>query len=106
RVPPARLTRLDVRDFRNLARVELAPPPSGFVVIGENGQGKTNLLESIYYLQILRSARGARSGPRALRDGRLSHRRDDGDRSRARDRRWVRACGQTETRAARRRHSA
>jgi DNA replication and repair protein RecF len=59
-VKPARLRQLDVRDFRNLARVELAPPAEGFVVIGENGQGKTNLLESIHYLQILRSARGAR----------------------------------------------
>jgi len=57
---PARLKRLAVRDFRNLSRVELEPPSEGFVVIGENGQGKTNLLESIYYLQILRSARGAR----------------------------------------------
>jgi len=57
---PARLRELDVRDFRNLARVELAPPAEGFVVIGENGQGKTNLLESIHYLQILRSVRGAR----------------------------------------------
>ena len=58
--PAARLVALDVRDFRNLAHVELAPPPEGLVVIGENGQGKTNLLEAIYYLQILRSARGAR----------------------------------------------
>ncbi len=57
---PARLLHLDVRDFRNLAHVELSPPADGFVLIGENGQGKTNLLESIYYLQILRSARGAR----------------------------------------------
>ena len=56
----ARLIRHDVRDFRNLARVELTPPPEGLVLVGENGQGKTNLLESIYYLQILRSARGAR----------------------------------------------
>ena len=56
----ARLAHLDVRDFRNLAHVELSPPPDGLVVIGENGQGKTNLLEAIYYLQILRSARGAR----------------------------------------------
>jgi DNA replication and repair protein RecF len=56
----ARLERLVVRDFRNLSHVELEPPAEGFVVIGENGQGKTNLLESIYYLQILRSARGAR----------------------------------------------
>ncbi|MEO7082985.1 MAG: DNA replication and repair protein RecF [Gemmatimonadaceae bacterium] len=57
---PARLLHLALRDFRNLARVELDAPADGFVVIGENGQGKTNLLESIYYLQILRSTRGAR----------------------------------------------
>ena len=57
---PARLIRLELRDYRNLAHVEVAPPPDGLVVIGENGQGKTNLLEAIYYLQILRSARGAR----------------------------------------------
>ena len=56
----ARLTRVAIRDFRNLARVELAPPPDGVAIVGENGQGKTNLLEAIYYLQILRSARGAR----------------------------------------------
>ncbi|HEY9227877.1 MAG TPA: hypothetical protein VIP11_14570, partial [Gemmatimonadaceae bacterium] len=54
------LTRLVVRDFRNFAHVELSPPPEGLVVVGDNGQGKTNLLESIYYLEILRSVRGAR----------------------------------------------
>jgi DNA replication and repair protein RecF len=54
------LTHLSVRDFRNLERLELAPPSEGFVVVGENGQGKTNVLESIHYLEILRSARGAR----------------------------------------------
>jgi DNA replication and repair protein RecF len=60
-VPPAaRLAHLAVRDFRNLASVELSLPAEGFVVVGENGQGKTNLLEAIYYLQILRSVRGAR----------------------------------------------
>jgi DNA replication and repair protein RecF len=58
--PAARLLHLAVRDFRNLSHVELAPPAEGLVLVGENGQGKTNLLESIYYLQILRSARGAR----------------------------------------------
>jgi DNA replication and repair protein RecF len=56
----ARLCALSVRDFRNLAHVDLEPPRDGFVAVGENGQGKTNLLESIHYLQILRSARGAR----------------------------------------------
>ena len=56
----ARLRTLSVRDFRNLARVDLELPADGAVVIGENGQGKTNLLEAVYYLQILRSIRGAR----------------------------------------------
>jgi DNA replication and repair protein RecF len=54
------LHRLSVRDFRNLRRIDLAPPPEGFALIGENGQGKTNLLEAIYYLRLLRSFRGAR----------------------------------------------
>jgi DNA replication and repair protein RecF len=30
------------------------------LIVGENGQGKTNILEAIYYLQVLRSMRGAR----------------------------------------------
>ena len=54
------LRRLAIRDFRNLERVELSPPPDGLVLIGDNGQGKTNFLEAIYYLQLLRSFRGAR----------------------------------------------
>ncbi len=35
-------------------------PATGLAVIGENGQGKTNLLEALYYLQLLRSFRGTR----------------------------------------------
>ena len=56
----ALLEQLGVRDFRNIARAELTFPPAGVVVIGDNGQGKTNLLEAIYYFQLLRSVRGAR----------------------------------------------
>jgi DNA replication and repair protein RecF len=54
------LAHLAVRDFRNLAVLELPLAPSGVVVIGENGQGKTNLLEAVAYLGQLRSVRGAR----------------------------------------------
>jgi DNA replication and repair protein RecF len=54
------LRRLDVRDFRNLAHVAIDPPADGIAVVGDNGQGKSNLLEAIYYLHLLRSARGAR----------------------------------------------
>ena len=56
----ARIASLSLKNFRNFERLELELPPEGFVVVGENGQGKTNLLESTYNLSLLRSARGAR----------------------------------------------
>jgi len=59
-VAAARLDTLSVRDFRNLERLELELPATGMLLVGENGQGKTNFLEAIYYLQVLRSMRGAR----------------------------------------------
>lgn len=55
-----RLTGLAVRGFRNLAGLELEIPAEGVVVVGGNGQGKTNLLEAIYYLMLFRSLRGAK----------------------------------------------
>ena len=58
--PHVVLRTLALRDFRNLARADLTFPPEGAVVIGDNGQGKSNLLEAIYYLHLLRSVRGAR----------------------------------------------
>jgi DNA replication and repair protein RecF len=59
-VASARLQSIAVRDFRNLGRANLDFPAEGLVIIGENGQGKTNLLEAIYYLELFRSVRGAR----------------------------------------------
>lgn len=56
----ARIDTLSIRDFRNLERVQLDFPVNGMLLVGENGQGKTNFLEAIYYLQLLRSMRGAR----------------------------------------------
>jgi DNA replication and repair protein RecF len=53
------LTRLRLRDFRNFADQVLEIPPQGAAIVGDNGQGKTNLLEAIYYLEIFRSFRGA-----------------------------------------------
>jgi DNA replication and repair protein RecF len=55
-----RLLRLAVRDFRNLADVSLEIPNEGLALIGDNGHGKTNLLEATYYLHLFRSMRGAR----------------------------------------------
>src|SRR5687768_4499790 len=56
----AHIDRLILRDFRNLAPVDITLPTDGLALVGENGHGKTNFLEAIYYLQILRSFRGAR----------------------------------------------
>ena len=57
-----RLLSLGIQDFRNLARVELEPSPRATVLVGLNGQGKTNLLEAIYYLCTLKPLRQARLG--------------------------------------------
>jgi DNA replication and repair protein RecF len=57
---PARLRRLTVRDFRNVAEAVLDVPDAGLALVGDNGHGKTNLLEAIYYLHLFRSLRGAR----------------------------------------------
>ncbi len=54
------LTGLTIRNFRNLASLDLDLPPAGAVIIGDNGQGKTNLLEALYYLVLFRSLRGAK----------------------------------------------
>lgn len=54
------LARLIARDFRNIAQADLAVPPAGLAIVGDNGQGKTNLLEAVAYLALLRSLRGAR----------------------------------------------
>ncbi|MEZ4463457.1 MAG: AAA family ATPase [bacterium] len=55
-----RLTGVEVRDFRNLAEVEVVPHRRFNVLVGENGQGKTSFLEALYWLATLRPLRVAR----------------------------------------------
>ena len=54
------LEEIGIRDFRNIERLDARIPVEGLVVLGENGHGKTNLLEAIYYFHLLRSVRGSR----------------------------------------------
>ncbi len=54
-----RLCRLVARGFRNLDDLECEPPPQGVVLLGANAQGKTNLIEAVYYPVLFRSLRGA-----------------------------------------------
>lgn len=44
------LTRLLIRDFRNIESAELAPDPGFNFLIGANGSGKTSVLEAVYTL--------------------------------------------------------
>ena len=48
---------LSLANFRNYVRLELDLPPGVSLLVGDNGQGKSNLLEAIYYLATLRSYR-------------------------------------------------
>ncbi len=55
-----RLSTLAIRHFRNLGVQNLELPPEGVAIVGDNAQGKSNLLEAIYYLETFRSFRGSR----------------------------------------------
>jgi DNA replication and repair protein RecF len=45
-----RLIHLDLTDFRNFTRLELNAPGGPILLVGDNAQGKTSLLEAVYYL--------------------------------------------------------
>jgi len=53
-----RLARLRLRDFRNYARLDAEFGPGFHLFLGDNAQGKTNILEAVYLLATLRSFRG------------------------------------------------
>jgi DNA replication and repair protein RecF len=54
------LTRITARNFRNLADAPIDFHPATNLVVGRNGQGKTNLLEAIYLLATTKSFRTPR----------------------------------------------
>jgi DNA replication and repair protein RecF len=54
-----RVDRLWLTDFRNYESADLVLAPGLTVVVGDNGEGKTNLLEAVGYLASLSSFRAA-----------------------------------------------
>src|SRR5437660_4280279 len=62
--PRLRLLGLELRNYRNYSRLDLEPGPQLNLFLGANGQGKTNLLESVAMLALS-------SSPRARRDAEL-----------------------------------
>lgn len=55
------LAHLRLRDFRNYPRLDVDFAPGFHLLLGNNAQGKTNILEAIYLLSTLRSFRGVGS---------------------------------------------
>ncbi len=62
------LARLRLRDFRNYRSLDVDFPPGFHLMLGDNAQGKTNILEAVYLLATLRSFRGA-GGAQMVRSG-------------------------------------
>ena len=80
---PLRIEAISVRGMRNIASADLAPSPRFNVVAGDNGQGKTNLLEAIYVAATSKSFRAARPGELVAHGGDVASVRirvvDDGE---------------------------
>ena len=79
-----RITRLELRDFRNYEEFDLEPSPGLTVLVGPNAAGKTNIIEAVQLVTATRSfrrprfeelvrwgAEGARVRLRAEKDERL-----------------------------------
>jgi DNA replication and repair protein RecF len=63
------LSRLSLTSFRSYADALIAPGPGFVVLTGENGAGKTNILEAVSLLSPGRGLRGAALGEMAQSDG-------------------------------------
>ncbi len=50
------LKRISVLNYKNIARAELSFSPKMNCFIGHNGEGKTNLLDAVYFLSFCKSA--------------------------------------------------
>ncbi|HEV2454486.1 MAG TPA: DNA replication/repair protein RecF [Verrucomicrobiae bacterium] len=66
--PRVHLAHLRLRDFRNYARLDADFAPGFHLLLGDNAQGKTNILEAVYLLATLRSFRGV-GGAQMIRHG-------------------------------------
>lgn len=54
-----KINRLKLKEYRNCRDIELDLNSKKILIIGKNAQGKTNILESIYFLSSLKSSRTA-----------------------------------------------
>lgn len=55
RINAVQLTRLHITNFKNIAEANLSFSPNINALLGDNGMGKSNLLDAIYYLSFCKS---------------------------------------------------
>jgi len=55
-----RIRQLELKPFRNFDQIKLDLGARGALIVGNNGRGKSNILEAISYLSLGKSIRGAR----------------------------------------------
>jgi DNA replication and repair protein RecF len=70
---------MEARDFRNHEHTELEVPDGLVVAVGGNGEGKTNLLEAVYYLLALGSPRASSDQPLVRRGAQSAYVRGEVD---------------------------
>lgn len=51
------IEQIKLKDFRNYPSLEMKPHPGINLLFGQNGSGKTNLLEAVHYCALGRSHR-------------------------------------------------
>lgn len=64
-----RIRQLCLRPYRNFAHLDIELGVGGALIVADNGRGKSNILESISYLSIGKSIRGARDQEAVPHDG-------------------------------------
>ncbi|GHU94825.1 DNA replication and repair protein RecF [Bacteroidia bacterium] len=52
------LSTLSIHNFKNITQLEVVPSPKLTCIVGNNGEGKTNLLDAIYMLSMCKSSVG------------------------------------------------
>ena len=58
-----KITHLSLQDFRSYKNLELSLTGGTHIFVGENGEGKTNIVESVMYLALLSSHRISSDAP-------------------------------------------
>ena len=54
------ISRIEAENYRNIKKMELIPSPGVNIIYGDNGQGKTNLIEAIWLFTGARSFRSSK----------------------------------------------